>query len=730
MSVDNYSKELRNYISSNTKFINDKSFQTKEELLSNPVIIEEYIEKELSSEEISCLFFYLSYFIQDQSFLNKTIENINKKFFNKKIKAREMPDIHYLIVYKISDEKFLDENINKIKNYFEDYLKQVKEAEEMERKKRKMEEEAKLEEQREKEKRERFILPKINSFDLDEIKENSVVIKVPLYDEKEIINKNKNNITNCLLKYGKEKIEYVVYLYNKETNKYDKILFEKKEENNIGNNKYKLEIKNLKPNCIYLFLLGIKFGNNYSNPTSNKFYFITSPEIKKGKIFIFGETKHKNNFLDVNGQENIITLPKNISYENCFKTIDEDNTKTIRPLLYGDIIQDISISENRSIFLNAAGKVIEAGNVLYASNTDNNDIDENPIMNENNEEYFEGSFPQDKIMKKDEGDYDIDFISVTPYMIVFPNQKIKIKKISTGERHCLALDAKGEVYSWGDNSYGQLGLGLDKNEIIGNPKKIKFDIFDLDGHKYITEQKPIFYDITTGSYSSLALSIFNNRQILYYWGNGAGVLNDKSSTIIQSTYPIPIPGVDNIKKIFAKCNTIGIFCWDKEKKINVLYIHGMNKFGIDAGIGLYDKPKPIIVNFFRDEGIDVLSVNFSNNCIGVLGQNKKGENEVYLRGELLKKLFGFEEYKRKFMKLEKEWTKDVVAISPQDKVILFLLKNGVVKKLWMNKGKQEEKEIRIEGYDEILKDLNTDDVDKVEFNSFHDENFVIFYQPK
>ena len=36
----------------------------------------------------------------------------------------------------------------------------------------------------------------------------------------------------------------------------------------------------------------------------------------------------------------------------------------------------------------------------------------------------------------------------------------------------------------------------------------EFDIFDIDGHKYFTEQKPIFYDIATGSFSSLALLLY------------------------------------------------------------------------------------------------------------------------------------------------------------------------------------------------------------------------------
>ena len=711
MSLENYSKELREYISSNTKFINDKSFQTKEELEENPSIIEDYIERELSGDETTCLFFYLSYLMQDSSLLNKIISNINSKF-SEKIKAREMPDIHYLVVYKISDEKYLNENINKIKNFFEDYLKTVKEAEENEKIKKKLEEEAKLEELREKEKRERFILPKINECELEESKENSLIIRVPLYDEKEIINKNRYNIMNCVEKYSKEKIEYVIYLYNKEKSKYDKIVFEKKEENILPNKKYKLEITGLKSNSIYLFLLGVKFGKNYSNPTSNKFYFITSSKIKHGTLFIHGDFDYKNNLVDVNDQEQIIRLPENkSSYLDCF----DSNNKTTNPLLYRDIIQDISISDTKAILLNANGIVIQSGQILTVNPGD----------------YFEGSFPKDKIIKNDDPSYEINYENVTPYVIEFPFPKIKIKKICTGDRHCLALDSKGEVYSWGENDFGQLGLGKDKNEIIGNPQKIKFDVFDLDGHKFITEQKPIFYDIATGSCSSLALSIFNNRQILYYWGNGAGILNDSSNKIILSTYPIPITGLDNIKKIYARYNSISILSWDNTKKLNVLYIHGTQKFGIDAGIGIYEKPKPVIVNYFRDENINVLSTNFSNNCISVIGYNNKSEKiEVYLRGDLIAKLFDFKECRRKFMKLDKKWAENVVAVSPQDKIILLLLKDGIVKKLWKNGDKLEEKDIKIEGYDDILKGLNTNDVEKVEFQSFLNENFIVLYQPK
>ena len=227
-------------------------------------------------------------------------------------------------------------------------------------------------------------------------------------------------------------------------------------------------------------------------------------------------------------------MPKNVkSYKECFK--DE---KTLFPLLYGVAIQDISVSDRRTCCVNSTGIVIEAGEVIAVQPGD----------------YFEGCFPENKEIKADDESLEIIYENVCPYQIQFPSEKIKIKKISVGERHSLALSSIGECYSWGLNDFGQLGLGKDKNEIIGNPTKIKFDVFDVDGHKYITEQKPIFYDIATGENCSLALGMFNNRQILYNWGRGAGVLNANSNEIIHSTYPVPINGVENIKKIYARFN--------------------------------------------------------------------------------------------------------------------------------------------------------------------------------
>ena len=52
---------------------------------------------------------------------------------------------------------------------------------------------------------------KIKQCEISDVTENSAVIKVPIYDENEIINKNKYIIIidiDCIEKYGRTKIEY------------------------------------------------------------------------------------------------------------------------------------------------------------------------------------------------------------------------------------------------------------------------------------------------------------------------------------------------------------------------------------------------------------------------------------------------------------------------------------------------------------------------------------------
>ncbi|QWB99390.1 hypothetical protein KHQ88_04290 [Mycoplasmatota bacterium] len=58
-----------------------------------------------------------------------------------------------------------------------------------------------------------------------------------------------------------------------------------------------------------------------------------------------------------------------------------------------------------------------------------------------------------------------------------------IVKIDLGNNHSMALSAYGQVFAWGDNEYGQLGIG-DEDEQVLEPMNIT-DQFDLDEDQII-----------------------------------------------------------------------------------------------------------------------------------------------------------------------------------------------------------------------------------------------------
>jgi alpha-tubulin suppressor-like RCC1 family protein len=54
----------------------------------------------------------------------------------------------------------------------------------------------------------------------------------------------------------------------------------------------------------------------------------------------------------------------------------------------------------------------------------------------------------------------------------FSERQLLVKEIDVGGKHCLAR-LKSELYAWGSNESGQLGLGFDKED-MWEPQKIKF----------------------------------------------------------------------------------------------------------------------------------------------------------------------------------------------------------------------------------------------------------------
>lgn len=106
-----------------------------------------------------------------------------------------------------------------------------------------------------------------------------------------------------------------------------------------------------------------------------------------------------------------------------------------------------------------------------------------------------------------------------------------ITKISTRSNHNLALTKAGEVFSWGENGYYQVGTGSNSPSKISTPIKINnlSDVKDIQA---------------TGSFSF----VVKNDGTAWGWGlNNQGQLGD--GTTYTRAKPTYISGLNNIKKL-------------------------------------------------------------------------------------------------------------------------------------------------------------------------------------
>jgi len=109
---------------------------------------------------------------------------------------------------------------------------------------------------------------------------------------------------------------------------------------------------------------------------------------------------------------------------------------------------------------------------------------------------------------------------------VNPNTNATWIKVAGGRNHSLGLQKDGTIYAWGDNTYGQLGIGsLDLSRNI--PSKISSPAL-------------LWIDIAAGANCSFALS---NTNQLYAWGSDAsGQLGLGDPLGTDKNIPTPITG--------------------------------------------------------------------------------------------------------------------------------------------------------------------------------------------
>lgn len=153
--------------------------------------------------------------------------------------------------------------------------------------------------------------------------------------------------------------------------------------------------------------------------------------------------------------------------------------------------------------------------------------------------------------------------SVSLPTLIDLNKQIKIIDIACGAQHTLLLSDKGEVYSFGSNLTGQLGLDLDttRKTVVGKPTKID--------QKYFNNEKII--QISSTEFTSFALS--ENGNVYAFGENDKGLICNNDNDF-NKYYNVPTKTLlENIKKISTKSTTAMALSNDSKA-----YIWGNNTF--------------------------------------------------------------------------------------------------------------------------------------------------------
>lgn len=197
------------------------------------------------------------------------------------------------------------------------------------------------------------------------------------------------------------------------------------------------------------------------------------------------------------------------------------------------------------------------------------------------------------------------------------------KKAISGTNHVLILTEKKNIFGFGNNEYGQLGV---------SPEKI-FHHFQMN--KFYEKNVE---DISTGDEHSFLIKNENGRRILKSWGlNNNGQLgigsfatsNEQNACIYVPTKVI-FPGLFNIsiKKVTGGSSTS--LCLTEDNRV---FVWGLNDFFL---LGLKDKnkiiPSPKEIEFFNKYLNPINEVDDIYASYQYFYANNKKTNKVYSWG--------------------------------------------------------------------------------------------------
>jgi alpha-tubulin suppressor-like RCC1 family protein len=203
--------------------------------------------------------------------------------------------------------------------------------------------------------------------------------------------------------------------------------------------------------------------------------------------------------LAVRGGNEVMTWGRNELGQLGIGVSGEDKNKTF-PIILNDMEKIVALAagENHSLALSNDGNVWSWGNNRHGQ------------LGIGNFEIIQKDTPQNVLLLTD------------------------IMTIDAGAAHSLALQSNGYVWSWGKNSYGQLGNGTSGQETSESKPLIIADFGNCVA-------------IAAGHAHSVALK---NDGTVFTWGfNNLGQLGDQSN--LNKNVPVAVPGMANVIAIAA-----------------------------------------------------------------------------------------------------------------------------------------------------------------------------------
>ncbi|XP_045327677.1 X-linked retinitis pigmentosa GTPase regulator isoform X4 [Leopardus geoffroyi] len=173
----------------------------------------------------------------------------------------------------------------------------------------------------------------------------------------------------------------------------------------------------------------------------------------------------------------------------------------------------------------------------------------------------------------------------TFHLISFFTSQYKIKQLSAGSNTSAALTEDGELFMWGDNSEGQIGLK---------------DVTNVCVPQQVTVGKPISW-ISCGYYHS---AFVTTEGELYTFGEPeSGKLGLPNQLLCNHRMPQPVPGIPE-KVVQVACgggHTVVL----TEKAV---YTFGLGQFGqLGLGTFLFETSVPKVIEHIKDQKISSIS---------------------------------------------------------------------------------------------------------------------------